>query len=235
MRPRFLALVLRLQWLDRAATSSFLVGITIQTAILAAAVYESSTGAEQALALALRGAVFSVVGVLLFSSMSSITNEVELGTLESVVIGAVSFPRLIALRSAATALIASPAILAPFAAAALRWPALWTDGRLWSAGFHVYALAAVLGYQLSWLLNCFESPRTALQWTRYALLLTGLELVPLPGGAALAQLSPIAHLLRGDDGAFWLTLLAWTAAVQLLAVGRVLASLERRLCDQRMR
>lgn len=233
MKPSFFALMIRLQWIDRAATSSFLVGITLQTFILALAVFETSGSAVHAVDLAVRGSVFSVVGILMFSSMSAITNDFDLGTAENALLGAMPFSRLVAYRAAATALISAPAIVAPFAAAALRWPELLGRPAFALRAIEVSALAVLLGYQLSWILNAFASPRHALQWARLAILIVGLNLLPLPGLREAALLFPTAWILRGDSLGFWATCAAWTALVQLFLVDRVVDAFELRLLDPR--
>lgn len=231
----FLAFIVRLQWLDRIATSAFLVGITLQTGIFALAVFETSTGPAHALELAVRGGIFSAVGILVFSSMSAITNEVDLGTLENAVLGGLPFSRLVALRAAATALISSPVIVVPFAAAVLRWPELLSRPAVYLRGFEVYVLSASLGYQLAWILNSFPSPRAALPWARYLILLVGMNLLPFEGMRALSLVFPTGWLLAGNSAGFWICAAAWTLFVRVALEERVVEGFERRLCDPRRR
>ena len=227
--------MIRLQWKDRVATSSFLIGITLQTLLLSWAIFETSTSPSQALDMAVRSGIFTCVGILLFSSMSAITNEFDFGTMENVLLSGASLSSLMAMRALTSAVISTPAIVIPFAFALLRWPELGAQSMLFVRLVEVYILTALLADQLIWILNLASRPRAAIQWARYFILIPGMALLPFSWAGTLSLVFPMGALLQGNSKLFWISSVTWTLGVRLLFAKRVEGGLERRLSEQGMR
>lgn len=238
--------MVRVQWIDRRATSSFVIGITLQTGVLTLALTRQATDAGHALELACRAALLTGVGIVLLSGMSSVHNEFRYGTMENVLLGRLSVSRLLAARAAACALVLSPAVLVPFAGAVAVFPAL-PLGRAWVLTAMVYVYLAALGHQSTLLLSCFSRPAAAVPWMRLVLLLVGLSVLPVPGADTAALLLPPGWILRYATAAggldspgavralagFVVTTGGWSGAVWLVLRRRVHERIERVLIDGR--
>ncbi|MFI9645042.1 hypothetical protein ACIHAA_01905 [Streptomyces sp. NPDC052040] len=237
---RFALLLVRVQWIDRRATSSFLIGITLQTAVLTLALARRATGPEHALVLACRAALLTCVTIVLLSAMSSVQNEFRYGTMENVLLGQVSFGRLLGLRSVACAVVMSPALCVPFAGAAVAFPSVLGPRTLLLVAMLYVCLAAIC-HQCTLLLCQFTRPSAAVPWFRLALLVVGLSVVPFPGAQQTARLLPTGWVIAYASGTraavavpmFLATVSLWTCAVWLTCRGRLHRSIERNLVDGR--
>jgi ABC-type transport system involved in multi-copper enzyme maturation permease subunit len=234
---RFLLFLIRVQWIDRRATSSFVIGITLQTALLTLAVYERAANPAQGLVMATRAAVLTCTAIILLAAMSSVRNEFRDGTAERVLLGAVPFTRLLVIRAAASAVVCSPAVVVPFAGAAARFPHLvsWHTAVLVAM---VYLFLAALCHQASLLLCQFRDAAAPVPWLRMALLFAGLSVIPFPGSAAVALALPTGWILRFAQDPSWAAAAgfaavtaAWSAGIRLALGGRALRMIERNLSD----
>lgn len=237
---RFTLLLIRVQWIDRRATSSFLIGITLQTAMLALALIHRATGPDHALVLACRAALLTCVTIVLLSAMSSVQNEFRYGTMENVLLGQVSFVRLLGIRAGACAVVMSPALCVPFAGAAVAFPSVLGPRTLLLLAMLYLCLAAIC-HQCTLLLCQFASPSAAVPWFRLALLSVGLSVVPFPMAQEMARLLPTGWIIAYASGVravvalpmFLATVSLWTCAVWLAFRGRLHRSIERSLVDGR--
>lgn len=238
---KFALFLIRVQWIDRLATSSFLIGITIQTALLALAVYHTAETASEALVLATRAALLTCTAIVLLSAMSSVQNEFRYGTIEKIILGAVPMSRLLLVRAAASAIVSSPAILVPFLAAYVKFQDLLSPRSLAVVLMTYVSLAAVC-YQSTLILCQFRAPAGVVPWLRLALLFVGLSVVPFPGSELLALILPTGWILRfvaasgsGDGGAalagFVAVTAAWTGFLWMLLRGRTMSRIEKNLTD----
>lgn len=237
---RFFLFLLRVQWIDRLATSAFLIGITLQTFLLTASLTSIAESPEHAVVLATRAALLTSVGIILFSAMSNIQNEHRYGTMKNVLLSGTSFERLLWIRSASTAVVSSPAILVPFAGAAWIYPALLGADLIFLVAM-VYLFLACLCHQSTLILNSVRDPALFLPWLRAALLILGLTMIPFPGGEMIALFFPTGWILRfaispGLEAAmiFLLVTAAWTGTFLLLLRGRVERRIERNLTGGKM-
>ncbi|SDT68105.1 hypothetical protein [Actinoplanes derwentensis] len=246
-RPlRFAAFLIRVQWIDRRATSSFLIGITLQTGILTLALTDQATDPSHALELACRAALLTGIGIALLSAMSSIHNEFRYGTMENVLLGRMSLSKLLAVRAAACAVVMSPAIVVPFVGAMTIFPALVSARTAVLIGM-VYGFLAVVGHQTTLLLSQFARPAAAVPWIRLLLLIVGISILPFPGAQPAALALPPGWILRYADEAgspgtpeslttlamFVLILVGWSVALGLTLRRRVGTKIEQRLVDGR--
>ncbi|WP_432068094.1 hypothetical protein [Streptomyces sp. C10-9-1] len=240
---RFAAFLVRVQWIDRRATSSFLIGITLQTGVLTLALTRLATDATHALDLACRAALLTGVGIVLLSAMSSVANEFRYGTMENVLLGRMPFARLLAFRALACAVVVTPAVVVPFVGAVAAFPSL-TGSRTVLVVAMVYVCLATLGYHSTLLLSQFTRPSAAVPWLRLALLLVGLSVLPFPGAQSIALVLPPAWVMRyateaGEPGLPGTPLLfvavtgCWHCLVWLLLRHRMDTRIERALTDGR--
>ncbi|MDH6580507.1 hypothetical protein [Kitasatospora sp. MAP5-34] len=237
---RFTLLLIRVQWIDRRATSSFIIGITLQTALLTLALAHRATGAGPALVLACRAALLTCVTIVLLSAMSSVQNEFRYGTMENVLLGRVPLARLLGLRAASCAVVMSPALCLPFAGAAVAFPSVLGPRTLLLIAMLYLCLAAIC-YQCTLLLCQFARPSAAVPWFRLALLLVGMSVVPFPRARQVAELLPTGWVIAYAAGTravvalpmFLATVSLWTCAVWLAFRKRLRPSIERSLVDGR--
>ncbi|WP_336047950.1 hypothetical protein [Streptomyces sp. CA2R101] len=239
--PRFLLFLIRVQWIDRLATSSFLIGITLQTAMLTLALVRTASAPDNALVLATRAAMLTCTAIVLLSAMSNIQNEYRYGTIERVLLGKLPFSRLIAVRSTASALVASPAIVVPFIGATLTFPSLLCTQTLVLV-LMVYVYLAALCYQSTLLLCQFKNSAAMVPWLRMFLLFIGLSVIPFPGSETLSLFLPTGWMLcvaRSRDAGAWgletimfaAVIAVWTGGVWLGLRNRSLRIIERNLTD----
>jgi hypothetical protein len=240
---RFFLFLIRVQWIDRAATSSFLIGISVQTVLLTLALTRTATSPGHGLLLASRAALLTCVTIVLLSAMSSVQNEFRYGTVENVLTGRLPFLGLLGVRAASCAIVASPAILIPFLALVLKYPEL-LDAHTVTLVVLIYVCLAAIGYQTTLLLSQFAVPAAAVPWLRLGLLIVGMSVIPFPGSETLSVVLPTGGVLafaRAGDGAGWAPLgsfLAaaggWTVLSWALLRRRTLAKVERNLTDGRV-
>lgn len=238
---RFVLLVIRVQWIDRLATSSFLIGITVQTVLLSLALYHTAASAGEALVLATRAALLTCTAIILLSAMSSVQNEFRYGTIERIILGSVPLPRLLLLRAAASAIVSSPAIVVPFLAATARFPDL-LRGRTALVVALTYLSLAAICYQATLILCQFRAPIGIVPWLRLVLLFAGLAVIPFPGSGAVSLALPSGWILRvaaAPDvaaglpavGGFAVVTTAWTLALWLILRGRLSSRIEATLTE----
>ncbi|MFJ6943279.1 hypothetical protein ACISU4_01225 [Streptomyces wuyuanensis] len=238
---KFLLFLIRVQWIDRLATSSFLMGITIQTVLLTGALYRAAENPEHALLLATRSSMLTCTSIVLLSAMSNVQNEFRYGTIERVLLGRVPFTRLLGVRSAASAIVASPAIVVPFAGGAMRYPELIAPGTAVLV-LMVYVFLGTLCFQSTLVLCQFRNSAAMVPWLRMALLFLGLSVIPFEGSETVSLFFPTGWMLRfaehGQDAApvfdfaaFLALVVVWTGGAWLVLRQRSLHIVERSLTD----
>ncbi|WP_320068102.1 hypothetical protein [Micromonospora sp. RTGN7] len=238
---KFALFLIRVQWIDRLATSSFLIGITIQTALLALALYQTAQTPAEALVLAARAALMTCTAIVLLSAMSSVQNEFRYGTIEKVVLGAVPISTLLLIRSAASAVVSSPAIVVPFLAAYARFPGLVGPRSLLVILMAYVSLMAVC-YQSTLVLCQFKAPIGVVAWLRLGLLFIGLSVLPFAGSELVSLVLPTGWILRfvaatGPQAAavafagFLAVTAAWTGLLWKALSGRMMSRIEESLTD----
>ncbi|MGC4792168.1 hypothetical protein ACLQ22_30640 [Micromonospora sp. DT178] len=238
---KFAIFLIRVQWIDRLATSSFLIGITIQTVLLALALYRTAETPTEALVLATRASLLTCTAIVLLSAMSSVQNEFRYGTVEKVVLGAVPMPTLLLIRAAASAIVSSPAIVVPFLAAYARFPELIGARSLLVILMAYVSLTAVC-YQSTLILCQFKAPIGVVPWLRLALLIVGLSVLPFTGSDLVALILPSGWILRLVDASgpyaaaaalagFTAVTAAWTGVLWKVLGGRLMSRVEDNLTD----
>jgi hypothetical protein len=197
---RFFCFLIKIQLIDRLATSAFLIGITLQTFLLCLSIYKGAENYNHGLILAIRSSLLITVGMTLLSSMSNIQNEFRFGTIESICLSSFSFKKLIYYRCISMAIICSPAILLPFAVIAFKF---WSSVNLVIIVLIalVYVAITLVGVQTTFILNAFQSPINALPWIKGVLLILGMELIKFPFSDRIAKCFPfhwIFEMVKGE-------------------------------------
>lgn len=239
--PRFLLFLIRVQWIDRRATSSFLVGISVQTGLLTLALYRSASDPEEALVLATRASMLTCTSIVLLSAMSNVQNEFRYGTIERVMLGRVPFSTLLGIRSGASAVVASPAIVVPFVGAVAAFPSLLSPHTLVLVAM-TYVGLGTLCYQATLLLCQVRNPPQAVPWIRMVFMFLGLSVIPFPGSEVLSLFFPTGWMIgfataESPGGLvtsfllFSLVVGVWTFGVWFLFRDRTLRVVERNLVD----
>lgn len=196
---RFFWFLIKIQWVDRLATSAFLIGITLQTFLLCLSIYKISESYAHALSLAIRSTLLSTIGMTLLSSMSNIQNEFRFGTIESICLSRFSFKKLILFRCISMAMICSPAIIFPFVIVALKF-GYFVNLIFFLIILLLYILIILAGVQTTFILNAFEVPLNAVPWVKAILLIVGLELVKFPYSGIIAQAFPSYWVIKLSQG-----------------------------------
>ena len=195
---RFIFFLIKVQWKDRIATSSFLIGITIQTILLSFVVIQKSLSPENALQLAIKGSLLTCIGISLFSAMSSIQNEFRYATVESILLSKVSFFYLIWIRSLFTGIVSLPAICIPFLAVIFAFPEAF-NLRWLVCQISVYLTMVIIGFQSSFVLNVIQNPTVYVPWAKALILILGLKLVPFIGADSICKIFPLYWTLNMAD------------------------------------
>lgn len=170
----FLGIVLRTQWVDRRATSTFVVAATVQTGVLALAL---ATAAHPRLVDAVRVANTLGIAIVVLAAMSAVQNEFRYRTIWVTFASPRRLLRLVVYRSLATAILCGSVIAVPLVVAVVR-----------GAQPVVAALAAgavalslvTCGYVAAVALALTTAPRRLAPWTRLALLGVGAGSLPWP-------------------------------------------------------
>lgn len=217
-----IALMIRTQWRDRIMTSSFLIGITLQTSLLSLAIVQKQAGENELLLLAVRASLFTGINILLFSAMSSLSNEFRYGTFEYTHLSAIGWNRVLLLRAMATSIISWPVVVGPFLAAMIASHGL---GLLRMGAFAggVFFLLWIICYWMTYLLNLSEQPMTILPLLKYVLLIFGLNLVHIPLLTNISYLIPTYWFLQLIEPGkmavnglgFLVTVATWTIVITI--------------------
>ncbi|MDQ0946034.1 hypothetical protein [Streptomyces sp. V1I1] len=238
---RFFIFLIRVQWIDRLATSSFLIGITVQTALLTLALYHAAENQQTVMVFATRASLLTCTSIVLLSAMSNIQNEFRYGTIERVLLGKVPFSRLLAVRSASAAIVASPAIVVPFIGAVARFPDMLTPRTVLLVAM-VYIFLGSLCYQATLVLCQFRNAASMVPWIRMVLLFLGLSVIPFEGSEAVSLLLPTGWMLRFAEAgsteqallflaAFLLVTLTWTGGIWKAFGARSMKVVEKNMTD----
>ncbi|MDX7987338.1 hypothetical protein FE392_08340 [Xenorhabdus sp. 12] len=226
----------KIQWKERIVTSSFLIGISLQSVIFAISCYLYNGENNSALFFTIRAGLFTCIGILLFSAMSNISNEFKFETISYVISSGTPFYKIILLKSAANGLISLPAIIIPFLGYLMR-----------DVNFHVEIIFYMIGellfacvfcFVISFFINLWKQPALALPWFGYIMFIIGLDLFNIPYFNALSMLFPSYWLLQDitytNVSFFFLTLFVWLSGVYWLNK-KISHKLEEYLQDGRMR
>lgn len=231
---RYAALLIRIQWIDRSATSSFLIGITVQTAILSASI--AQMGAESPTAVlqaALRADLLVGLALCSLSAMSAFQNEFRFQTVWQTARDPRSLRRLMLARALGMVVVTMPALCVPFAVASftLRGAALSATvlmllsvALVLTAFTHILTLALAVAYD----------PARVVPWIRQITMASLVGTVTFLSPAFIRQLFPFYWIeqMPATDSAWpvvWVlttTLVLWVGCVLALRrpSGTVIAS-----------
>ena len=117
---RYLFFLVWLQWVDRRATSSFLVGVSLQIVVLGMGLWQlRGEPREVVLAGALRAVLLVGTAVCALSAMSAFQNEFRFQTIWQTFRDSAAFSRLMLARALAMTAITAVPMALPFAVAVL--------------------------------------------------------------------------------------------------------------------
>ncbi|PHM50725.1 hypothetical protein [Xenorhabdus miraniensis] len=226
----------KIQWQERIVTSSFLIGISLQSIVLAIHCYLYNGDNSSALFLAIRSGLFTCISILLFSAMSNISNEFKFETISYVISSGTPFYKLILLRSTANGFISLPAIIIPFVGYIMRDININSIILFYITGELLFT--CVFCFVISFLINLWKQPILALPWFGYILFIIGLNLFNLPWVNKISMIFPSYWLLQEISHTsiwlFFITLFIWLSTVYWLNK-RINQRLEKYLQDGRMR
>lgn len=225
-----------LQWVDRRATSSFVVGVTLQIGVLSAGLWQLRAEPQGVvLAGAVRAMFLVGTAVCALSAMSAFQNEFRFQTVWQTFRDTAGFGRLMLARALAMTVITAPALALPFVVAALITPeSVWT-----AAGVYVVGLVVLTAYThvLTLGLAVAYRPAQVVPWIRQGVMVVALGTVTFLSPVWLRQAFPFVWLERmAEPGRFWggaavalvLTALWW------LGLRLLLAPVARRVVHRRL-
>ncbi|HVJ64670.1 MAG TPA: hypothetical protein VM901_05395 [Bdellovibrionota bacterium] len=213
----------RLQWIDRVNTSAFLIGLSIQTAVLCLSIFDKSQNSGEAFALAVRASLLNIIGITLFAAMSSLANDIRFGTFSYLLLSREHIFWIVFKRCLANTVVSFSSVVFPFAVAVVKFPEL-ASVNLVLALLAIFVAVSCAGFQIALVLNTLDHPIRGVPWMRYFYLLVGLNMLPfawiewsskflpfywildlhaLEGGSLFAQFAASVGLSLG-----W-TLVAW--------------------------
>jgi hypothetical protein len=236
-------LFVKLQWIDRAATSSFLIGLSIQSFILCLSVWDKSSSPQTAGALAVRAAFMTSIGITLFAAMSSLANEIRFGTFYYVILGKKSLMNILMARSVSNTFISLSAIILPFIIAAIKFPSL-IEIKTFLAILLIFITITLLCFQTALILNSLPNPVGGIPWLKYGYVLIGLNLLPFPLIHHLSRSLPfywISQIFESQEK-LWhciayclLSLFLWTLTAWLLMARKALKNVAEIQSKSKMR
>lgn len=235
---RYLLFLVWLQWVDRRATSSFLVGVSLQIVVLGMGLWQlREEPREVLLAGAVRAVLLVGTAVCALSAMSAFQNEFRFETIWQTFRDSAAFSRLMLARALAMTAITAVPMALPFVVAVLIRP---QDAWL-ALGMYAMSLLVMTAYThvLTLGLAVVYRPSQLVPWIRQGVMVVALGTVTFLSPPWLRQLFPFVWLERmaapGMSGlaagvTAGLTVVWWLLALLLLAPA-ARAVVHRRLLD----
>jgi RES domain-containing protein len=192
--PRFAAFLVKAQWIDRKATSSFIVGITVQTAVLSLGLTQMQASDAAIVQAATRAALMVALTVCSLGAMSAFQNEYRYETVWLTARDLGSFHRLMFTRAVAMVVVSMPAVAVPFGTALVL-----VGPRERAAGIGLLALAtgAVLvayTHLLTLVLALTYDPARVVPWVRHVTLASLVGVVPFLSPPLVSRAFPFVWL-----------------------------------------
>lgn len=238
---RYLGFLVWLHWVDRRATSSFIVGITLQTAVLSFGLVQFRGESESMIVQgAVRAAFLVGTAVCGLSAMSAFQNEFRYQTIWQTARDTRVFSRLMLVRALAMVVITAPAAATPFVVAVvvgdccLPLPLVAVTYLMALVVLTAYTHILTLGLALTY------DPARLVPWIRQAVMIVALGTVTFLSPSWVRSAFPFVWVERmalrpesvmgAASAALGLTLLWWLIA-QLLMGPAMHRVLERRFLD----
>lgn len=234
-------LLLKIQWKDRIATSSFTFGLTIQMFSLSFHLWNSNADLATRINGALSAALYVSLNISLFFSLACIRNEFRFGTIHQILLTAANLPSLIRARAFVNTLLCSLSLIPPLCILIWLDPNLLIDGTI----LKLYALyfAAVFSQTVAacWIVHTFKSPATDVLWLGYVYFLLGLNLIPTSFGATISRYFPSGAALEMQTSnvsplvamSYVALFLAWTFIPTLTLKSRVQSQITNHIVSGR--
>lgn len=236
--PRFGAFLVNVQWIDRRATSSFVVGLTLQTAILSGGLAQLDGDPGVVMEAAIRAALMVALTVCSLGAMSAFQNEYRYQTIWLTARDLRSFLGLMLARSGAMVVVASPAVLVPLAVAFVTGEGV-SLGAVGVLAVGMLVVLVAFTHVLTLVLALTYDPARVVPWVRQGTLAVLVGVVPVLSPPFLARLFPFAWLTTGagaadparDVGVAVGLSVLWASVATVALRRAVAATVERRLVD----
>lgn len=217
---RYLRLLIWLQWVDRRATSSFIVGITIQTAVLSLGLVQLRTlDAPAVLQAAVRASFLVGTALCALSAMSAFQNEFRYQTVWQTARDQRVFAHLMLARAFAMVIITAPALLVPFIVATVLLGATVSVGVVAAMAFLSVVVLVAFTHLLTTGLALTYDPARLVPWIRQVVMVVALGTVAFLSPEPVRNVFPFVWIERmavpgelwrsagltiGITGAWWL-------------------------------
>lgn len=192
--PRFAVFLVRAQWIDRRATSSFVVGITVQTAVLSLGLTQTQAGDAATVQAATRAALMVALTVCSLGAMSAFQNEYRYQTVWLTARDLGAFHRLMLTRAGAMVVVSMPAVVVPFVTALV---VVGPREHAATIGLLVLATATVLvayTHVLTLVLALTYDPARVVPWVRHVTLASLVGVVPFLSPPLISRAFPFVWL-----------------------------------------
>lgn len=237
---RYLRLLVWLQWVDRRATSSFIVGITIQTAVLSLGLVQLRTlDGSSVLQAAVRASFLVGTALCALSAMSAFQNEFRYQTVWQTARDRRVFARLMLARALAMVIITAPALLVPFAVAAVLLGFTFSVGVAAAMAFLSLVVLVAFTHLLTTGLALTYDPARLVPWIRQVVMVVALGTVAFLSPEPVRYAFPFVWIERmALPGELWRSAslavgvtLAWWLVGQAVMRGAAQRILDSRLID----
>ncbi len=210
----YLLFLIRVQWVDRRATSSFLIGITIQTVVLSLGLLQLAEYRDAAiLQAAIRASVLVGTAICGLGAMSAFQNEFRYQTAWQTARDKSAFAALLAARALAMVAISAPSLAVPFAVAFLVSRGTVPVGLvLVSYLITMFALVAFT-HIMTLLLSLSYDPSRAVPWIRQVIMIVALGTLGFLSPLWLRSLLPFLWIEKILDPATW-----WQATIAAIGI-----------------
>lgn len=237
---RYLRLLVWLQWVDRRATSSFIVGITIQTAVLSLGLVQLRTlDGPAVLQAAVRASFLVGTALCALSAMSAFQNEFRYQTVWQTARDQRVFARLMLARALAMVIITAPALLVPFGVAIVVLDFSLSVGVVAAMAFLSLVVLVAFTHLLTTGLALVYDPARLVPWIRQVVMVVALGTVAFLSPEPVRSVFPFVWIERmAMPGELWRSAglvvgitLAWWLVGQAVMGRASRRVLEHRLID----
>ncbi len=206
----YLLFLIRIQWVDRKATSSFLIGISIQTVVLSLGLIQLSHLRDEAiLEAAIRASVLVGTAICGLGAMSAFQNEFRYQTAWKTARDRSAFSSLMVARAFAMVAISSPSLAVPFATAYLVSQRSIPVGLVCLSYLVNMFVLVAFTHIMTLLLSLSYDPARAVPWVRQAVMILALGALGFLSPMWLRSLFPFLWIERILNPEQWLVALAW--------------------------
>ncbi len=210
----YLLFLIRVQWVDRRATSSFLIGITIQTVVLSLGLIQLAEYRDAAiLQAAIRASVLVGTAICGLGAMSAFQNEFRYQTAWKTARDKSAFAALLAARALAMVAISAPSLAVPFAVAFLVSRGTVPVGLVLVSYLITMFVLVAFTHIMTLLLSLSYDPSRAVPWIRQVIMIVALGTLGFLSPIWLRSMLPFLWIERILDPATW-----WQATIAAIGI-----------------